>query len=81
MALRKPQKNVEALESLIRYPSQKSFFFAFENQKVTRNKQFNSSKQVVLVSCITLPSDKFLGIRMVISPILCIFVPKMYIYG
>ena len=40
MALRKPQKNVEAGESLIRNPSQKSFFFAFENQKVTRNLLF-----------------------------------------
>ena len=40
MALRKPQKNVEAVESLIRNPSQKSFLFAFENQKVTRNLLF-----------------------------------------
>ena len=44
MALRKPQKNVEAVESLIRNPSQKSFFFAFENQKVTRNLLFPNLK-------------------------------------
>ena len=47
MALRKPQKNVEAVESLIRNPSQKSFFFAFENQKVTRNLLFPLEKLLV----------------------------------
>ncbi|MBR1558093.1 MAG: hypothetical protein IJ647_10135, partial [Prevotella sp.] len=46
VALRKPQKNVEAVESLIRNPSQKSFFFAFENQKVTRNLLFPVGKQI-----------------------------------
>ena len=47
MAPRRPRKNVEAVESLIRNPSQKSFFFAFENQKVTRNLLFPTEKLLV----------------------------------
>lgn len=34
MALRKPQKNVEAGESLIRNPSQKSFFLLLKIKKL-----------------------------------------------
>ena len=34
MALRKPQKNVEAVESLIRNPSQKSFFLLLKIKKL-----------------------------------------------
>lgn len=55
MALRKPQKNVEAVESLIRNPSQKSFFFAFENQKVTRNLLFQALDAHVVRAVFGLP--------------------------
>lgn len=62
MALRKPQKNVEALESLIRYPSQKSFFFAFENQKVTRNLLFSEAKPYTCESdCLYARKDRHRG--------------------